>query len=492
MALTSIQRYVLKQLNKGQEIDGIFIKMLIDDFAHTASHKKELYDRYTISNVPVFNRRMPEGTKINNKLNNDFVGEIIDTKVGYLFGNPIKYSIDKNMYDGLDQQYKDHQGHVNRFVVRNRMNDMDIELGKLVSICGVAGREIYIDKDGNERLANLNSWEVIYLTNAHDEVEYALRFYTELRSIDNKLVDVIVVEFFDADKITYFVEAKAKNRGKVTTSFVLDDEKLINPKQHVFGITPIIKIVNNEEEMGDTERVQALIDAFDRTMSDINSEIEQFRLAYMYFKGEEPTPEMLDNARQSGGFYVGQDGEVGFITKNINDQVVEHHLDRLEAGITRFSKHVKLSDKEFGNNLSGVAIKYKLMALENKSQILEVKMKSTLLRQFEILSNVWAKKGIVIDYLNVFFDFNRNLPANLLDEADTSMKLKGLVSEHTRLGQLSFVDDIYYEMEQMAEDQQRIGAVIPTEQPIADRLNLSTLNNLDGNGNSVDTTTKGV
>lgn len=480
MALTNIQRYVLKQLNKGVEINGSLIKMLLDDYRPIASQKKALYDRYTIDNVPVLKRTMPEGTKINNKLNNDFVGEIIDTKVSYILGNPIRYALDKNMYDGLDKQHKDHQGYINKFVVRNSMNDLDIELGKLVSICGVAGREIYIDKNGNERLANLNAWETIFLTNAHDEVDYALRFYTELRMVGEELKDVTIVEFYDSAYITYFAE-KEGDDGKMF--FAHDDEQDVNPRSHVFGMTPIVKIVNNEEEMGDVERVIALIDAYDRTMSDVNSEIEQFRLAYMYFKGEEPTPEMIDKAKQAGGFYVGQDGEVGFITKNINDNVVENHLDRLEDNIARFAKHIRLSDEKlFGNNSSGDAIKHKILTLENKTKMLEVKMKSALLRQFEIVMSAWAKKGIQVDYLNLFFEFTRNLPSNLTAEADINVKLKGLVSERTRLAQLSCVDDVDYELEQMEEDAERLGVKVSEESSTEDRLNLDTLDQLEVEG----------
>src|SRR6185437_10515648 len=120
---------------------------------------------------------------------------------------------------------------------------------------------------------------------------------------------------------------------------------------------------------------------------------------------EEPSPEMIEKAKQAGGFYVGQDGEVGFITKNIDDKVVENHLNRIEQGINRFSKHVNMSDPKYGGGDSSLANQYKLNAMEMKSVMLEVKMKGAFLRQFEILSNVWAKKGIVIDYLNIFFSF---------------------------------------------------------------------------------------
>ena len=73
------------------------------------------------------------------------------------------------------------------------------------------------------------------------------------------------------------------------------------------------------------------------------------------------------------------------------------------------------------------------------------------------LCTAWKKKGIAIDYLNIIYQFKRNFPLNLLDEAQTSATLKGQVSEQTRLGLLSFVDDTQYELDLMAKDNE--GAV---------------------------------
>lgn len=35
--------------------------------------------------------------KVNNTLNNPLDAEIVDTKVGYMFGNPISYVVDKQV-----------------------------------------------------------------------------------------------------------------------------------------------------------------------------------------------------------------------------------------------------------------------------------------------------------------------------------------------------------------------------------------------------------
>lgn len=481
MANTAIQDYVMKELDNEQEITPELIKMLVDDFAPIAEHRKALYDRYTMDEAPILDREVEDGTKVNNKIANDFAGEIVDQKIGYALGNAIKYNVDKNAYGDDSEKFQEHQGEINRFVVRNAMNDKDIELGKMASICGVAGREIYVDKEGVERVVNLNPWEVLFITNSDDEVKYALRVRQELRMVNDKLTDLQCVDFYDDEKTTYFIEKSDKD-GR---SFVADNEKETNPEKHVFDYTPIIKIVNNEEEMGDFERVLTLIDGYDRTMSDVNSEIEQFRMAYMYFKGVEVDEETISKAKSAGGFSIPEDGEIGFITKNMSDVYVKNHLDNLERNINRFAKHVNMSDKDFGGGDSSLANKYKLSALEMKSGVLEVKMKTALLRQFEILTSAWAKKGNDIDYLNLQFLFTRNLPVNILEEADQSVKLKGLVSERTRLSLLSSVNDVDMEIEQMARDREDQGYVIPEEKSVEERIDLSRLED-EEDGDDID------
>lgn len=81
-------------------------------------------------------------------------------------------------------------------------------------------------------------------------------------------------------------------------------------------------------------------------------------------------------------------------------------------------------------------------------------MTAALRYQYKLLCSAWSRKNAAIsndDYLKVWFTFTRNLPANIVEEAETTAKLKGLVSEETRLSLLTFVDDVQYELERMSE-----------------------------------------
>src|SRR5690606_17246880 len=77
---------------------------------------------------------------------------------------------------------------------------------------------------------------------------------------------------------------------------------------------------------------------------------------------------------------------------------------------------------------------------------------AALQKQFELLTSVWAKKGIVFDPRDITYQFKRNFPLNMLDEAQTNATLKGLISEKTRLSLLSFVDDPEEELKQMEQE----------------------------------------
>lgn len=296
---------------------------------------------------------------------------------------------------------------------------------------------------------NVNPWEVILIYDRSiNEPQFALRYYDVVIKEGKEEKTRTRVEWYDDTTVTYYIE---DDNG----DYVLDISEPVNPQPHLFDLVPLIVFPNNEEQQGDAEKVLNLIDGYDRTLSDVNSEIEQFRLAYMAFYGYDPDEETLARARQTGAFGLDVKGEgvgVEFITKEMDDASIEHHLDRLERNIMRFGKSVNMTDESFAGNLSGVAIRYKLMALENKSITLERKMTASLRQQFKVLSTAWAKKGIPIDYTNIYFGFKRNLPVNLTDEAETTSKLKGLVSERTRLSQLSFVDDVDWEMEEMTKD----------------------------------------
>lgn len=439
----------------------LHFKKIIDEKGITADlvadiineHSKEqkrmlaLYQRYKadLDGPKIFTRESVEyedfetggnvrrlDDKVNNRLNNAFDVDIVDTKVGYMFGHPISYNVD----EGNEKLKKE----IETFLLRNNAEDADAEYGKMAAICGLSARLAYIDKEGNERVKNLNPWEVAFIDEDIHEPAYSLRYY--------KQGDDLYAEFYDADRIYYFKAADG-------VTFQQKDDEL-----HMFEYNPLFGVANNAELKGDAEKVLALIDAYDRTLSDASNEIEQYRLAYLILKGMGADEDTLEKLKKAGVFELfGEHDDVKYLTKDINDQMIENHLDRLEDNILRFAKSVNFTDDSFAGQASGIAMKYKLMALENKCITMERKFVSSLRYQFKVLFSAWSKrKGFgKDDYLSVWFGFKRNLPIHLLDEAQSTAQLKGFISERTRLSLLPFVDSVDYEMKAMEEEALRFG-----------------------------------
>ncbi|MCY8280179.1 phage portal protein [Bacillus inaquosorum] len=427
--------------------------------AHKNDHDrmKKLYDRYKaeVQGVPILTREAIEyedfeaghvkriDHKVNNKLNNSFDSDIVDTKVGYLFGHPITYEFDDKRETGTTSPGKQM---IDDFNTLNNIADEDSEWGKMATICGYGARLAYIDRNGNERVKNIEPWEAVFLSDGNiHEPEYGLRYYETYNGQQK-------AEFYDSKTIYYF-------STKDSSAFTLDHKQ-----PHMFDGCPLFGLANNKELKGDAEKVLSLIDAYDRTLSDASNEIEQYRLAYLILKGLGADEDTLQQLKKTGilELYDEKD-DVSYLTKDINDAIIENHLNRLEENILRFAKSVNFSDESFGGNITGVAMKYKLMALENKCITMERKMTAALRYQYKLIFSAWAtkNKAKAEDYLKVWFGFKRNLPANVLEEAQTTSQLKGLISEETRLSLLSFVDDVQYELHKMKEEEEEYRNSMP-------------------------------
>ena len=74
------------------------------------------------------------------------------------------------------------------------------------------------------------------------------------------------------------------------------------------------------------------------------------------------------------------------------------------------------------------------------------------------------------DWLNVKYKFTPNVPANLLEEAQTAAQMSGVTSRKTQLSVLSAVDNVDEELEQIRreEDEEGYQTDYPTERVKAD------------------------
>ncbi|HDE3117665.1 TPA: phage portal protein, partial [Staphylococcus aureus] len=265
--------------------------------------------------------------------------------------------------------------------------------------------------------------------------------------------DYVYAEFYDN---TYYYVFRGEG---------IDALQEIGRYEHLFDYNPLFGVPNNKEMIGDAEKVIHLIDAYDLTMSDASSEISQTRLAYLVLRGMGMSEGMIQETQRSGAFELfDKDMDVKYLTKDVNDTMIENHLDRIEKNIMRFAKSVNFNSDEFNGNVPIIGMKLKLMALENKCMTFERKMTAMLRYQFKVILSALKRKGYNLDddsYLNLIFKFTRNIPVNKLEESQVLINLKGQVSERTRLGQSQLVDDVDYELDEMEKESLEFNDKLP-------------------------------
>lgn len=425
---------------------NIILHKIIEDNAYTSMRRKRLYDEYT-GDVPILSRQYEYNaeSKINERLPHDFRGYIVDNCLGYLFGMPITYSLDKRGY-ASDQEYESAYGALKKFRIGNSLADLDAETGKIASICGTASRLLYVLSGTTDvRIMSVYPWETVFIRDPSlDEPQYAMRYYDyEVYEGINKERTVTHVEWYDRENYTEY-ETQADGTFAIVKG----------PLPHLFYEVPLIEFPNNEERQGDFEKVSRLIDGYDNLVSDVQSELEEFRQAYLVSIGAELGADVVKEARQTGAFNLPEpNSSLTFLVKAIQDGAVENHKKTLVENIHKFSKSVDMSDEKFsGSAESGESRKWKLLALENKAIVKERKFKKGLRRQMNLLSRILTNLGTKIEDDAISYSFSRNIPIELSHEASVLVQLHGHVSEDTRLGLASFIDDVQKEKDQMEDD----------------------------------------
>ena len=109
-----------------------------------------------------------------------------------------------------------------------------------------------------------------------------------------------------------------------------------------------------------------------------------------------------------------------------------------------------MSDDSFAGNVSGVAIKYKLIGLEQVRSRKEREFKKALQRRIELVSGILQLKSLpTIDFRDIDIQFTANIPANLAEITEIVNSLDGMISQKT------LVENQVEEFEQWKDEQDK-------------------------------------
>lgn len=452
-----------------QRFSVTFLNDLIDTHTRKIAPKYRKWQNLYEGKHKILKKKPADANKPNNKLVNDFFGQTIDNTVGYFLGNPVilnytepkkeKAKVEVDPVDvGVDlEEIEDTavQDFLDYLVIDNDMADTIIEWGKEAMIKGLSHLLVYQNEESKTKVMKVSPEDMIlvYKNSSTKELQYAIRLY----DIDTEDTDKTThyAEVYSVGKMELFKSVdggtSTKGKGREFASYEFVEETPL-----IYERIPVVTMYNNEEQMSDLEKIESLVADYDKVLSDVSDEFSAFRNAYLMLKnmivGEDGKKQLKDE----GIIEVMENGDAKFITKQIQTEALENHLNRLEANIYKFSQVPNLSDESFAGNLSGVAIRFKLFGLETKCIIKERKMEKALRDFVRILSvPIRVETGHEIDIVNLKVEFTRNVPNNLTEIVDTVTKLDGKVDKETLLSLLPFIDnpkEVLEKMEAEAEE----------------------------------------
>lgn len=368
----------------------------------------------------------------NNKIVNPYPKYITDMLVGYFVGQPISYTSKEE--DGLleDLQaifdYSDEQ-------------EENLELAKICSIKGKAYELLYRDEDARIRFNEFGPDQmfVIYDMTISPSIKFAIRYYDVGEGNDK----ITYAEVYDKEVCTLY-------KGKDS------DLSLDQVTPHTFKDVPVVEYVNNKEEQGDFEQVITLIDAYNKAQSNTLNDMDQFTDAYLILVNMAGTDsERIDELKRDRVMLLDDDGDAKWLIKEINDAWVENYKDRVRRDIHKFSYTPDMQDESFGNNLSGVSIRYKILAMEQIRSNKERKFKKGLQRRIELICNSLSLEKNIDLFTNINIKFANTLPQNIYELSQTIKNLSPYLSSETLLNQLPFVENAKEELEKKkAEDEE--------------------------------------
>lgn len=463
-----ITKPIDKEFNAEAEsprIDAAFLGDLISAHKKKIAPKYRKYQRLYENKHKILSRPRKDENKPNNRIANDFFSQIIDNTVGYFLGNPIimnytepkagKKPVEVDPVDvGVELSDMDDtavQDELDSIFSENDKDDLFIEWGKEAMIKGLSHVLVYQNEESKTRFMRISPEDciVVYKNSSTHEAKWKIRLY-DIDTEDTKKT-THYAEVYDATGYDIFTcsEESTGARGLRNVAGYTFKERV----PHIYGRIPIVTLYNNEEQMSDLERIESLVNDYDKILSDMSNEFEAFRNAYLMLKNMVAGNDALRKLKEDGIFEVMENGDAKFLTKQIQTDAVENHLDRLERNIYKFSQVPDLSDENFAGNLSGIAIRFKLFGLETKCIIKERKLEKAIKELFRVMyAPIRVLTGHEPDVLNLKVEFTRNVPNNITEIVDTVCKLDGKVDKETLLTLLPFIDNPKEVLEKLKTD----------------------------------------
>ena len=444
------------QVDNTEAITTDYVAEAIDDFI---KHKRQNYvDNIEYAegrNPAIMNRRLPDDSGPDNRVPVSYARRIINLVVGYMYK------------PGLIQ-YGWAEGDADLIMPVFDANEEPIktaQMGKQSSIHGVGYEYHYVGGDGRTavpRFVKMAAAEVVPIYDR--QIEPELLAFARFTQRDKETLGVMVVDDREVKRYTM--------KGGVL-AYEGD------PERHYYDRVPLVVYQNNEEQLGDFDSVEPLINAYDVLVSDSMNEFDRFSWAYLLLKGMSLTSEQAERLKQIRMFEnLADTADVSFLTKTIDTAFIQFMSDLVRAEIHRQSGIPNLEDYD-GAGASGKTMTKFIYLMELFTDPKEAYFTQGLRDRLDCINRILRKQKRAINVDDTQIIMNRNTPDSSLEQAQIFNAYAGHISKKTLIENFAdFVDDPEEEIAQL-EAEGMVDVDGYSEEPAADTAPAAAVDETD-------------
>ncbi|WP_448507964.1 phage portal protein [Immundisolibacter sp.] len=421
-------------------------------------------------------QKVYDKTKANHRLTHLFHKILVDQKASYIVGNPVVISMKENNRPISASEKTKQEDIVNATLgeyFSDKLNDWIVA----TSNQAVGWLHFYINGDGVLQFIIIDSTELIpvYDTEYQKELVGMIRYY-EVEYIDENTglsSNKYNVEWWTKDNVTYFTQTDSGD-------FVLDISYDPNPAGHFvqfntlapdavnqkgWGKVPFVSLENNSQKKTDLEPIKSLIDAYDKVKSGWVNDLDDFQELVYVLKGYSALTSQtqkglsdlaifLQNLKTNKVISVEEGGGVDSLQSEIPIEAKEKFLEITRREIFYFGQGIDVGNDKFGNNPSGVSLKFLYASLDMKANTLIRKIKKSLTDLLYFVTEyLKMRENIIIDPTKFTYIFNKSIIFNEKEKVDMLKTSEGMISKQTIIENHPLVDNISEEQARLEKEE---------------------------------------
>lgn len=353
---------------------------------------KEL-KRYMLGYNNIKYRQDKTEGRADNRIASDFADFIVSFKLGVLLGNPLRYGGDKLIAEKI-----------NTFASQSNEDYHNQLMGRDMFGLGRAYEWIGRDEHGKEALAKFDAEQTfIIYDNTKDRNSICGVHYYKEEFLDKTWTRI---ELYTNSGLNYYLIAENDDLEKAE----IEENGIV---ESYFDSVQINEWINNEERLGDFERVLDSIDAYDLSRSEMANFQQDSSEAYLVIKGNPDTADdeegdnsktelfkdmiqarmlVLGDKKIYDGNIAGAEPDAYYLKKEYDVAGMEANDSRTVADILRFTSLIDFTDENIGSNQSGIGFRFKGWGSDNDRKNKERMVKKAIMRRLRLLTHSWSIK----------------------------------------------------------------------------------------------------